>query len=572
MRFLHATLLIAIALMLGAVSAHADGSNPKPFASVLGEIRSTWLEVTAAVAGNHLKDVHEKLQRIEALRNEAGVADLEEYSIFLLEQAKIALRGAEKDVDTAAFYTRKALQLSPTSPRVAFHAVQLVGVTGVGSSWRQLLSAVFGLKHSPLILASVLGGLLYPVLWAVTLAAYVVYVFYITFWMPDVLRQVAPYFPIKYRGYATPIATGSFLFIPIFFGPIMCLLCWALLLWLVENKRIWPTLLSGVVIGLWGVLIPIRETMMHWLTEPGTAAMLRVSSGVVGSLDRFELERLVKARPHDGAAWFIYGQLLRKEGSYQLALEAQHEADKWLGPQPWTLEETGIVQLLLGDTEAAKVSLDKAQKLGLKSAEFYYNLSKVSFEELDTASVRSNLSMAERMDPAVMKILKEREQQLGPDHPASFADIHLPVSVLFGSFFQRRQAEADSVAQGIMPGYSSFAFSIIGVSLCALPLFRFRKKKKRERVSAYYGEYVVPQTIVILTRLCPGGSWVIAKRPWLAFLSLAVVLVTLMPLIGWPADARIFLDVFPESILTLGALFAVATLSVSVFSLVSVED
>src|SRR5262249_48313019 len=152
-------------------------------------------------------------------------------------------RLAHGDVDGADYYTRHALALSPESPRVLFDSLSLVGTLGIASPWRVGLQAVFFIPSDPSLLVDIVVHSLYPSMWALTIAAYVVYVLFCFFWLVELLRTVAHWFPTHIRGMAAPTLTFAILAVPIFWGPIACLLVWGLFVWLTDRRRRWPCLL-----------------------------------------------------------------------------------------------------------------------------------------------------------------------------------------------------------------------------------------------------------------------------------------------------------------------------------------
>jgi len=536
--------------------------------NVLRQLDIAWGKASEKLAQGSLHDIHEELQVVGRLQQQGGITALVEYSNILLKEAQHRL--TVEDVEAAQYLTRKALEFSPDSPSVMFNALSIVGQVGVDLPWTLGLKAVMRIPHEPILVAGILLHIIYPVMWALTLGLYAVFVLFNFFWLVELLRTVAYFFPPRIRGIAAPILTFVVLSVPIFFGPIACFIAWALFLWITDRRRVWPCLCAGVIVCLWGLAIPIRERLALWIDAPGTQALLNYSSGIVGGADRFKLAQLVRAQPNNGVAWFAYGQLLRRYGEYPRSLEAITTAHTLI-KKPWVLAERAVVLSLMGKQDQAITDLKRAEDEGYNSAEFYFNYSKIALNDFDTAAVRDYMGRAMTTDPLLTALLKSREEALGARHPSTFADVRIPPGSALNTMWEAGFAPVTTKAAELLPGASSFMLSVIGMALCLLPVFPSAKAARR-RLSPYFAEYAPSSFALWLVRTIPAGGWVTSNRPIWSIISFTVLAYFAMPWIGWPAESRWLGELYPNWTPAYAAVCGIVVLLVMAAGWASAED
>jgi tetratricopeptide (TPR) repeat protein len=574
-RFIVALMLCA-GVTLAASPARADTGAEAPLApsavnieSVFKKLEVTWTATLAALPTASLGEIHEKLQEIGRLQQQAGIVGLDGYSIALIKEAHNRL--ALKDVDAARYLTRRALEISPQSPRVHFDALAIGGTLGIASPWTLGFTGLSLLPRDPALMAKVIVHTLYPAAWALTLGLYVAFVIFCFFWLVELLRSVAYLFPVNLRGIAAPIGTFFILATPIFFGPIVCLFVWGLFVWSIDRRRVWPCLLTGIVLCMWGIIIPVRERLVLWLDEPGTQTLLAYSSGVVSGADRYQLEKLAQTQRTNGLAWLAYGQLLRRYGDYQGALKTLDAAERQLKGSSLVAAERAVSYSLLGDYESARKDLAAAEAAGLSTVEFYFNYSKVASDDIDTAASRDYLTKAARADPVVLAELKKREDAVGSKHPSTYAEVRMPVAQLLDAMWEPRFSPDTTKSRALLPGCSSLGLCGIGIVLCLLPLLPFKRGVKR-RLSPYYAEYAPSRLILALMRLLPGGPWAMRGRGLYAFIASALIAFLLMPMLGWPAESRWLSELYPSWVATYSAFTAIVTIGVIVVGFAWAEE
>ncbi len=537
--------------------------------SVFKRLEVTWAATLATLPTASLSEIHERLQEIGRLQQLAGVVGLDGYSITLIKEAHNRL--ARKDVDAARYLTRRALDISPQSPRVHFDALAIGGSLGIASPWSLGLSGLALLPRDPALMAKVIVHTLYPAAWALTLGLYVAFVIFCFFWLVELLRSVAHLFPVNLRGIAAPIGTVFILAVPIFLGPIVCLFVWGLFVWSLDRRRVWPCLLTGIILCMWGIVIPVRERLVLWLDEPGTQALLAYSSGVVSGADRYQLEKFAQTQRTNGLAWFAYGQLLRRYGDYQGALKALDAAAQQLKGSALVAAERAVSLSLLGDYPSARKELAAAEEAGLSSVEFYFNYSKVAADDIDTAVGRDYLTKAARADGVVLAELKKREDAVGSKQPSTYAEVRIPVGQLLDAMWEQRFLPDTTKSRALLPGCPSFVLCAVGITLCLLPLLPF-KRGARRRLSPYYAEYAPSRLILAIMRLLPGGPWAMRGRGFYAFAASALIAFLVMPLLGWPAESRWLSELYPTWVTPYSALTAIVTIGVVVIGSAWAEE
>lgn len=520
---------------------------------------TAWQRALNGIQTNDVKAVNDAVLQVEELRKNAGYRSVDDYSMVLIRAGEAAL--ADGDIDSAAFYTRSALRLSPDSPRILLDSAPMVYYTGVGSATSNVWAALMHLPRSPVLCISIVARSIYPVLLAITMAVYIILMLYIVFWMSDLLRGMAGYFPPYIRGIATPLVTVILLAVPISFGPLICAVAWSLVLWISDRRRRWPCLMTGVLLLAWSFVAPLREKLFLWSEVPGTRVVLDVTSGTLGGIDNFELETHLKKNPEDGAGWFILGQLKRKSGDYAAARVALARAEMLLSGNPSVVIELATVYALQGEVVEAQRLIEDAHKAGASSAEYYFNRSKIEMLQLDTAAARESMLQAERKDGALARELKQREESLGHENAVTYADARLSMWTLLGTLAQVELKNADAAPQALFPGFGTGAMAILAVGLFGAAMIPPSSRKGR-RVSPYYTEYVPSNVVMTFLKLVPGGQWIIENRPIRGAIILGFFLILAMPLVAWPADARLLLEQVPSIWSGYLVLFCVMTLGI----------
>ena len=567
--FLSTMFLSTVAISQEKESTIAENISSANIATVLERLDGACRGVAQVLPTGKVAEIHESLKDVLRLQREAGVSGLHEFSIALLKEA--AVRKVKKDSDAARYLLKKAIELSPQSSEVRFNAITLGSSLGEFSSIKAFIEALMLIPSDPSTGVKIIFHTLYPIAWAVTIGVYVAFLIFCFFWIVDLLRQAALFFPIPYRGVAAPIFTGLLLLLPLPLGPVVSVVTWALFLWILDRRRRWAVFAAAMVVLVWGFVSPIRERMGLWLDRPGHKVLLSYFSGALGGADRYLLEQLSKESNAPGAALFAYGQLLRRYGDYSGSLKALDAAERLLPGVSEIASERAVVHALLGNYDAAKKDMESAESGGLTTAEHLYNYSRVAAEALDTAGSREYLLQATSVNESVVKTLRAREDILGTRHPSAYANVTLPLTILLGSFWEDTFAPKEYKASILALGVSPFVLVAIGLAFLLLFAIPVNTKSKR-RLSPYYAGYQPSSVVIYLMRLLPGGPWAMRQNPLLACVLFAIGSFLSMPLIGWPMECRWLMELFPSWAPTYFTIIGVMTLALVIVGFIRSEE
>jgi len=513
--------------------------------SSITKLEMKWNEVLVALKDQPLKDVNDRLDELNDLRVQLDVSGLEDYSFNLLNRASVAL--TKNDINAAAFFSKKALQLSPQSPRLLWSSIRVATESGVSSASDHFFRALGATLRSPQVMLHLLKGVTYPALWALTIALLTLLALNFVWHAPAVLVSAGKSISPSFRGIGAPILAFVVLVAPMVFGPLWTVAAWSMVVvvWLPRSR--WLAFYGGTIIALWGVVIPLRENLNHWLDDPRVVTMLNAASGIFSSSARADLVSLVKQHPDDGVAQFLIGQVYRRYEQYDQAQAAIQRAESLLGEQPWTKAEQGIIAFLMGKTEQADKLFSEAEQLGLASAEFYFDYSRIKFEQVDVAKSRDYLALAMRANSQVTAQLREREDKFGMKSNRSIAEIKLPIRTILSSGLkpaERDKSRFDLVAQTLMPIGNPISLAVVGGILMLIALMRKSKNGPKRRTATYIG-YKPGAAVRFLASSVPGWNQAVSGRSGLGLLMLAGVFFALMPLADWPREAGRVLELLP---------------------------
>lgn len=509
------------------------------FPSLFGD---QWGVVLTYISRNAIRPAHDALLELNRMRIAHGFEALEDFSIQLLQIAEVKM--TENDTETAAFLIRKALLLSPNSPRVLFESASMMKITGDGTFAGNLIAALKESLNHPGLMAGLAVHIAYPLLWSLTLGFYVILLLYLVFSVRVSVRAISGYFPMFLRGVFAPLVVFLAILAPCAAGPLWSIAVWTVLLLLAHSEKRWLSFAIGTLFVLWATIVPIRENVDHWLQDPGIQTMLNVASGYYSPGDKKQLEELVKQRPDDGVAFYMYGQLLRRLGEYELANAAMLRSEFLLGEQPWTKAARGLIQYLMGHNELAMKLMDEAENRGMSGAAFYFNRSKISFELMDTERSKEQYRIASRADAALTQVLSERERLLGDDSKKAMAEISLPLRKVLRSALVpvgSGASDIDSIIKLLMPGTNPVVMMGIGSALILWALMVGRNVKRARFISCYES-FKHSHLVVCFFRCIPGGSWVLSGEPFKAVFIVSLLIFMCMPLVLWPKQGAFILD------------------------------
>lgn len=496
--------------------------------------RELWRAVQVAVQSDDLASVHQAVNDLDALRIEAGFEALEDYSLALLQFGEQRMQA--QDREGAAFFLRKALQISPTYPKVLFRSLRVGRYVGTQSTLGTLKKIIGALPSHPEVVLPILRDILFPGLWALTIGLFTVLVLVYLWDIQDVLRGFAKRLPLLLRGVGAPILAVAWIGVPCWFGPLWSVGVWGIGILLFLPDRRWLGFLAGVLLVLWAAAIPIQVNLATWLDNPGVKSMLRVYSGTLSRSDEKNLRELAEVRSDDGALFYVYGQLLRRYGEYLRAREMFLRAEMLLGRQPLTVSQRGLVEFLRGHYQEADQLFSEAQDLGLNSTEFLFNYSKIKFELLDTAASRELFTAANAKDPLLVAELQARENRMMNQSRLGLGEIKLPLLRVLESALlpiAGSHVEQQKLFKVLNVGSSPIGLAAVGVVMI-LWFLLIGSERKRSKFSSLFASYRPPHFLRLFFRVFPGAPWIARERALMAVVWLTLLFGALSPLVGWP--------------------------------------
>ncbi len=529
-------------------SSQSSEATLNEFDLPLVQLEETWDEILTAMAANDLRQVNTLVQNLESSKVSADVRGLDAYSLEFIERARRSFRQGERS--EAAFYTRKALQLSPDSPNVLARALPLVRQTSSVPVAPIVSKIIRGIWHHPNVALHIFKSALYPTLLALTFGIFIAFVLLFSTKIEVLLRSISKGLPAGTRGLLAPFVLVLMLLSPLAFGPLWTLVVWSLVLYLTVPAHRWMGFMVGALVVAWGFVIPIRESLQRWLENPGIQAMIDTVSGDYHHGAPEKLKALAGQRSDDGALFYALGQSQRRNGDYEGADAAFLRAEMLLGVQPWTAAQRGLVALLQGKTKAADELMAQAETLGLTTPAHYFNWSKVKFELLDTAAAQSLLAKAVSGDTDMTRTLRRREELLGRHALLAIAEIPLPFHrVVVSALTPTMQISEsfDALALKLMPGLTPPGISVVGAFVLLL-FFVARQRRMRTTPLSSYANLLPAHLLRRLVVCIPGGAWVLCGRPLLSAGILSVCFLLAMPLLQWPVETEVVISIFPDFI------------------------
>ncbi len=498
------------------------------------------------------------IEELEAVGERMRLLDLssaESWSLTLIQTAEHALAGG--DHAFAAALVSWAYRLSPASAEVSLRAMRVSHLSGYQSFLQQVFNVAATIGSDRAFQLSLLSTAIYPMLWGLTISLYVLMVLAFALGMNAPLRFIGLKSYQKLRGVIAPVGVLTLLTLPIVAGPLWALMCWGLTILVVLPRRRWLALYAGVVIGLWGALIPIRESLDFYLSAPRVSEFVRSSAGHAGLGDSLVLSKLALDYQGSAELQYVLGVAERREGALSNAQASFSRAQamwKQAGSSSARLAvaQLGLLDYMQGDFEAAEKKLLEAQSLGLSGHALTLNLSKVAFAKFQIDQSLALSTEVERSNPGLTLDLREREERFGDRSPLALAEIPLP-------FFDALQAvlapesplddqiliRASLSAQAMMYGSHPILLVALGAILVLLFLVQ-GAPARRVRKEILYAAGVPSRSLRLLVRLIPGGTALWAGLPGIALILLSIPIFFAMPFLGWPWGALELFEVAPS--------------------------
>lgn len=518
-----------------------QSQNSQPALAVLPLTKRAdlaWQALLEPLAADKIELASAALNNLKELRAEYGLESFEEYSLFLIVTGLDDLRHGENA--RAKFRAQAALDLSPHSPRVLSGGAQLFRLTGVLGSFEHAARLVSASIHDPLSATGMVVKAAYPILWAATLALYIAFVFAVIADFRSIRSVLQRFFPSEFQG--PTLLVGLMLILPLPFGILWSLAIWGAMLGSLVPGRRWHAFAAGVLLVLWGSVIPIRENLTAWITDPGQAVALKVQAGDFQvEADRL-LTQLSAIRPDDGIAVVARAQIALYQGDIALANALLDRAGVILTQNVSVTSMRGLLAALSGDFAKAKTFMQSALDQAAPSAELLFNYSKVQFELLDHAASRELLGRAREKDAALINLLEQRETKYPNGVFKGYAPIRIDAGAILSSglgALPSASAQADVVSRLMM---NTRPFTLVGLGCVLIVLFMVRSPKGR---ALPRGDAKLVPPLDLLALIIPGATNSSERHLAKAFLVLFMLLLAFFALIGWPAESAELARAFP---------------------------
>ncbi len=518
--FVCAALGLALA---GISSAEVDGHQPQIVASPLTRIPQAWQSAWAALNQGKLAQASDYLQDLNRLKIEAGYESMERYSLLLLVRGEEALRAGNRD--DADFLERKALELSPHSPRVRLKAGNLSRSRGIAPV--RTLRAFRDLWYHPELSLKILSSAPYRVLWAACLGLYVVILFYLILHVQELLRGVMAYLSVANRGILGPLVVAVLLVVPELFGPLPAIFVWAITISFVLQGRKVFIATAAMLLTMWGAILPYRAMMQLFVTDPTARILLAELGGdfVPEAVTGIDWRDASLAQKDSALLDMGLSVALLRRGEFGAARQALSRVEMRLGRTSWVKASLGLVALGSSDLVSAQDMFGGVGGADGASADFLFDYSKLKFALSDTAESKRLLAQANVRDAERVKELESRERVVAPGGLRGYMFLRPGGLRLLSALRADLGAEESSRS----PLGARWAILLGGALLFILALVP-GQGVRRHRGQVYYSRFQVPEWLPRLMRFVPGIPWSRRGNDGIAIVLVTLVAVLLLPL------------------------------------------
>jgi hypothetical protein len=405
---------------------------------------------------------------------------------------------------------------------------------------------------------SFISNATYPLLLSYTVTLFILMVLSFSVGLNAPLRYVALRAPLKFRGLFAPLVVLPLLVLPVLQGPLWALLMGSVALLVVHPRRRWLVLQVGVLFGLWGALIPLRESLNAALGSPATAEFVRAGSGVFELGDSSAVQALAVSHPTSAEIQYTLGVLMRRDGQFDDAEAHLSRAEALWRQQGSAHERLATVQLgllayLREDYSRAERMLASAESQGLSGPQITLSKAQVAFGALAIDKSLELSTQAERSAPALTTSLRTREERFGHRSPLALTEFSLPWRPTLSSVVASAEPQIipvthriELVGQALMPGASPVLIGAAGLFLLVAFLLRAAPARKI-RPEILYAGGPPSKPLRLLIRLIPGGTLLWAGSSIVAAAILVVPVALMFPFIGWPGSMQGIFSVAPTA-------------------------
>ncbi|MCB0330474.1 MAG: tetratricopeptide repeat protein, partial [Bdellovibrionales bacterium] len=468
-----------------------------------------------------------------SLRDRYGLKNLSEYSRALLTEAS---QTADPEDRSALIGYAKAL--SPSHPFIRYEAAKILEGNANWDSLKLLGSSFW---TYPSLLIPFLSSLIYPILLALTFAVILTAAYILISYPRQVLRPLARFgfeldLPKRFAIIVVPAVV-----VAMFLGPLACLTCFAILL---APSHRYYFLFAGLLLALWGVLIPVHENVSTWEKSDGMQSVFRIVEQDQGPGDIYRVYEMFEARSDDPLVLAALVQLMVREKEYQTALFLLAMIEDLNGERAWTDTNRGVILFIEGKFKEAKEYLESAHDRDRNSAEALFWLSKIEFELLDTDTSTELYSKARKIDEELVKSLEKIEVAQGQGKGWMGKSFAPPWAFYRASSFVpndhvklQSQRKLNHLFYPLSPGLLVvLGLAILGSAVIALTRRHAEKGHGIEESDEANR----------LVAICPGGSLAASRHTMLSLPFSVALFLTLFLALGWPSECGRFFGLFPE--------------------------
>jgi len=540
--------IIPFIIFLGAVAifsnnnSYAENKVSSDDDKLPEVIKNTWQLTIKSIGQDDLIRTGELVESLLLLRDQANLQSLEEYSLFLVYEAKRSLEGSNRV--KAAQYLQYAVDLSPASPSVEGATIPIMLSSGIrlnNFDIRRLIN-VF-LYHTEVSLR-IIKTLIYPLLWALTITTYLIAVLSFARWFPQIIDGIGRWIPVYIRGVLAPIIASGITIGSLFLPLLTCLSIWGFVAVIFLKRRTIIPIMVGLTICGWAKAMPLREHIADWLANDGTVSVLRVLSGSFNPNDSSRIKPLVLDQPDNPIIRYANAQLFLHSGNLESAESELDVFERRIGENPWSTAVRGLIAFLRGKVDEASTLHNQARVAGLNSADFLFNLYKVKFDQFDKEEAIKILVEAREINSPIVQSLLDREKIHAQK---SFGVINLPTSLIlaysgFGVSLNTHKI-TDLFKVLWLTGNSQVMF-LIGLLLIAFGSVRFALfsavRSKRDSLGGPVGHL-----IHTISASIPGACWTLSGYPVVGVFITFTFIFFLLPILAWPKELGMFLSPFP---------------------------
>lgn len=352
----------------------------------------------------------EKFDTLQARGLGIGHINFPDYSFNLISQAK-SLAATDK-IHEAKYLVRRAHQLSPSDPRVAFALASLSDLLTFSEMVSYFSKGVFGLYKSPSSLIKTTINFVLVALVSFSIAMLIVCLIQVLCSGDSIIKKFAKWLPEKNKGIYAPICFIVCAIIPTFLGVLACIVIWAAIVTITKQRARGLLLAAGVLCLVWGGMLSLIQTASIVSKSKNIQIYEALNNGsfIEDLLPQAEVLALHSDRPF--IPQYAYATALFRNQQYEKAIEY---FEKSRSTSSKALDDT--VRISLAATYMKLDQLGKADALLNEVADntsfvFYFNKAHLRLAQLNTKEHTTIYTLAKERDPERAALYEQAEHEL----------------------------------------------------------------------------------------------------------------------------------------------------------------